>query len=289
MKHTVNKGCVRVPSLFNHFKVYKPDVWVRERRLYLEAVGCKRPDDFRGNVQAWGAGQREVAVQVFTAHGLLHQPANQPTNSRSNNSRSDKEKQSAEERRTSVAPSLGWGSWRSRTGWASTASAPPRRSTAETSPPLHRVKEEWRSEASQWNVRQLLTVVRDLQDVNAFSLLPPAAHGGESPVGVASRIAGDKTNFLFQTRYKATADDSWLISNETRCSGSPVNGSPSPHEGAHAAGTHQHDLQVTAAGMSYGHGDGHVLQSLHSRLLEVSSRNWGRETIIIIIIWTPDI
>lgn len=51
----------------------------KRRAVYLEVVGCEGLGDFWRQVQAWRAGQREVAVQILPSHCLLHQPVNRCT------------------------------------------------------------------------------------------------------------------------------------------------------------------------------------------------------------------
>lgn len=53
----------------------------------------------------------------------------------------------------------------------------------------------------------------------------------------------------------------------------PVSGSPGPNHRRHAAGTHQNNLHVAAAGVGDRHGNGHVLQGLHPGLFQVIGRN----------------
>lgn len=51
--------------------------------VYLEVIGGEGADDLWGDVQAWRARQREVAVQIFAAHSFLHQPVSGRTDSQS--------------------------------------------------------------------------------------------------------------------------------------------------------------------------------------------------------------
>lgn len=43
----------------------------------LEIVGREGAEDLWWNIQAWGARQREIAVQILATHGVLHRPADQ--------------------------------------------------------------------------------------------------------------------------------------------------------------------------------------------------------------------
>lgn len=44
--------------------------------IYLEIVGREGVDDLWGDVKAWRAGQRYVAVQILATYRVLHQPVN---------------------------------------------------------------------------------------------------------------------------------------------------------------------------------------------------------------------